>query len=174
MRPGVVFVGLGFFAIASIIHCIPIGSAHMSVAPMMFSLPGTHTQWFVPGRNTVILPSGPISVTVASRVMQSGPERSARRILAFAISSDMVASPFIWFPSFAGGGAPTLGGGPCVLRPARRRRQAPCGQAATGDRSHELPVRDRGTESISAGDLVRHVLPERRVRGEESLPARHR
>src|SRR5271170_6368600 len=119
MRPGVVFVGLGFFAIASIIHCIPIGSAHMSVAPMMFSLPGTHTQWFVPGRNTVILPSGPISVTVASRVMQSGPDRSARRSLAFAISSDMVASPFIWFHSLARGGAPTLGAGPtCCAQPA--------------------------------------------------------
>src|ERR1700691_1865645 len=118
MRPGVVFVDLGFLAITSIIHCIPIGSAHMSAAPMTFSLPGTHTHWFVPGRKTVILPSGPISLTVASRVMTSGPERSARRIFAFTISSDMVTSPFTSFTAFASGAAPTLAPGRWSAQPA--------------------------------------------------------
>src|SRR5580700_5631400 len=92
----------------------PLGSAHMSAAPMMFSFPGMHTHWFVPVRKTVILPSAPISVTVASRVMTSGPERSARRIFAFTISSDMGTSPFIWFTALAWGATPTL-----VLAPAQ-------------------------------------------------------
>jgi hypothetical protein len=62
---------------------------------MMFSLPGTHTHWFLPGRNTVISPCASISATVASLVMLSGPDMSARRILAFTISSEMLLFPFI-------------------------------------------------------------------------------
>src|SRR5580704_7222341 len=98
ISPGSVFDGLGFFAIASIIHRIPMGSAHISACPMKFSLPGTHTQWFEPGRNTVIFPVASISATVASLVMMSGPDKSARRILAFTISSDMLLSPVIAYP----------------------------------------------------------------------------
>ena len=144
------FVGLGFFAITSIIHCIPIGSAHMSAAPMTFSLPGTHTHWFVPGRKTVILPSGPISLTVASRVMTSGPERSARRILAFTISSDMGTSPFTFVHCIRLRRGADVGSGTYVVRAARPRRQTPTGQAGSGDGSHELPAGDRGTASVSA------------------------
>src|SRR5580692_5661353 len=41
--------------------------------------------------------------------MQSGPERSARRIFAFTISSDMLTSPLTWFIAFGSGAPPTLG-----------------------------------------------------------------
>src|SRR5580692_7331673 len=34
----------------------PMGSKLISACPIIFSLPGTHTHWFVPGRSTVIFP----------------------------------------------------------------------------------------------------------------------
>src|SRR5580698_3063773 len=89
MSPGSVFDGFGFPAVRSSIQRIPIGSAHISAAPMMFSLPGIHTHWFVPERKVVMLPWPSISTTVASFVTHSGPDSNARRTFAATIASAM-------------------------------------------------------------------------------------
>src|SRR5579863_8695637 len=82
MMPGAVFVGLGFFAPISIIHCKPMGSAHIGTLPITFSSPGEQTQSLVPLRRMTRLPSAPISATVASLVMLCGPDSIALAILA--------------------------------------------------------------------------------------------
>ncbi len=80
-------VGFGFPAMRSFIHTMPIGSAHISVAPTMFWSPGMQIHSFVPGRRTVVLPSCSSSATVASLVMQEGPASMARLIFSFLICS---------------------------------------------------------------------------------------
>src|SRR5258708_10074129 len=64
----------------------------MSVQPMMFWAPGTHTRSLVPWRSTVRLPSLSNSATVASLVIQEGPASMARLIFSFLISSAMICS----------------------------------------------------------------------------------
>src|SRR6476620_9273892 len=81
MRPGAVFVGLGFLALTSIIHCRPIGSAHIGTLLISFSSPGKQTQSLVPWRRMMSLPSVPISATVASLVISRGPDDIALAIL---------------------------------------------------------------------------------------------
>src|SRR6202030_4041179 len=66
----------------SIIHCKPIGSAHIGTLPISFSSPGKQTQSLVPWRRTMRLPSTPISATVASLVISRGPDNIALAILA--------------------------------------------------------------------------------------------
>jgi hypothetical protein len=82
MRPGAVFVGTGFLALMSIIHCSPMGSAHIGTLPITFSSPGKQIQLLVPWRRMMRLWSGPISATVASLVMLRGPDDIALAILA--------------------------------------------------------------------------------------------
>src|SRR5262249_48744449 len=90
MSPGAVFVGLGFLALTSIIHCSPIGSAHMGTSPILFSSPGKQIQSFVPWRRMMRLPSEPISATVASLVICRGPDDIALTILAVRMRSSCV------------------------------------------------------------------------------------
>src|SRR6516165_5984793 len=90
MNPGAVFVGLGFRALTSIIHCSPIGSAHMGTSPILFSSPGKQIQSFVPWRRMMRPPSGPISATVASLLICRGPDDIALAILAATMRSSCV------------------------------------------------------------------------------------
>src|SRR6516225_1819892 len=90
MKPGAVFVGLGFLALTSLIHCSPIGSAHMGTSPILFSSPGKQIQSFAPWRRMTRLPSESISATVASFVIGCGPADIALSILAMRIRSSGV------------------------------------------------------------------------------------
>src|SRR5271169_4189990 len=94
MRPGDVLVGLGFLAMMSMNHCMPISSAHMSAEAV--STPGMHVQPLVPSRSTVSVPSAPISTTFAPSRIAGGPDFSARAMRYSVMTSDMSGS-------FAGG-----------------------------------------------------------------------